>query len=72
MISQAISDAYLNDEKDRFAVEQWLETEDFQTVCDLADICSSKMRDNFLHILNSKSAIARYVGRKLKDLIDKY
>ena len=72
VISQAISDAYLNDEKDRFAVEQWLETEDFQTVCDLADICSSKMRDNFLHILNSKSAIARYEGRKLKDLIDKY
>ena len=72
MISQAISDAYLNDEKDRFAVEQWLETEDFQTVCDLADICSSKMRDNFLHILNSKSSIARYEGRKLKDLIDKY
>ena len=72
MISQAISDAYLNDEKDKFAVEQWLETDDFQAVCDLADICSSKMKENFFHILSSKSAIARYEGRKLKDLIDKY
>ena len=71
VISQAISDAYLNDEKEKNAVSEWLGTEDFVTVCDLADIDHEKMLNNFLYILTTKEPIARYEGRKLKDLIDK-
>ena len=71
VISQAISDAYLNEPKERWAVMEWIYTEDFETVCDLADIDARIMRDNFYYILQAKSAIARYEGRKLKDLIDK-
>jgi len=29
------------------------------------------MLNNFIYILSAKEAIARYEGRKLKDLIDK-
>jgi uncharacterized protein (DUF3820 family) len=29
------------------------------------------MKNNFLYILSAKEPIARYEGRKLKDLIDK-
>ena len=71
VISQAISDAYLNEPKEREIIEMWIHTEDFITVCDLADIDYDKMKNNFLHILQSKPAIARYEGRKLKDLIDR-
>lgn len=71
MISQAISDAYLNDERERGAVELWIETDDFVTVCDLADMDWEKMKNNFIYILEAKEPIARYEGRKLKDLIDK-
>ena len=41
------------------------------TVCDLADIDWEPMKENFEHILSAKSPVARYEGRKLKDLIDK-
>ncbi len=71
MISQAISDAYLNEPKEREIIEMWIHTEDFITVCDLADIDYDKMKNNFIHILESKEPIARYEGRKLKDLIDR-
>jgi len=49
----------------------WIHTDDFVTVCDLADIDHEKMKNNFLYILSAKEPIARYEGRKLKDLIDK-
>lgn len=71
VISQAISDAYLNEPKERDIIEVWIHSEDFVTVCDLADIDSDKMKNNFIYILEAKEAIARYEGRKLKDLIDK-
>jgi len=71
VISQAISDAYLNDPKERDVIEVWINSDDFTTVCDLADIDSEKMKNNFIYILNAKEPIARYEGRKLKDLIDK-
>jgi len=71
VISQAISDAYLNEPKERDIIEVWIHSEDFITVCDLADIDSSKMKNNFVYILNVKEPIARYEGRKLKDLIDR-
>ena len=71
VISQAISDAYLNEPKEREIIEMWIHTEDFITVCDLADIDYDKMKNNFIHILESKPAVARYEGRKLKDLIDR-
>lgn len=71
VISQAISDAYLNDPKEKDAVAHWITTKDFVTVCDLADIDWEPMKENFEHILSAKSPVARYEGRKLKDLIDK-
>ena len=71
VISQAISDAYLNEPKERDIIEVWIHSEDFVTVCDLADIDSDKMKNNFIYILEAKKAIARYEGRKLKDLIDR-
>jgi len=71
VISQAISDAYLNEPKERDIIEVWIHSEDFVTVCDLADIDSSKMKNNFIYILDAKEPIARYEVRKLKDLIDR-
>ena len=71
VISQAISDAYLNDPKERGVVEAWVHTDDFITVCDLADIDWEKMKNNFIYIFEAKEPIARYEGRKLKDLIDR-
>ena len=72
VISQAISDAYLDDYRERDSVRSWLGTRDFKTVCDLADLDPWIMERLFYEILSSKSAIARYKGRKLKELVEKY
>jgi len=71
VLSQAISDAYLNEPKERDVIEVWIHSDDFITVCDFADIDHHKMKNNFIYILEAKEPIARYEGRKLKDLIDK-
>ena len=71
VISQAISDAYLDDAREKDAVAYWITTADFVSVCDLADIEWRAMQENLNHILCASSAVARYEGRKLKDLIDK-
>ena len=71
VISQAISDAYLNEPKERDIVAEWIHTDDFVSVCDFAGIDHEKMKNNFIYILNTQESIARYEGRKLKDLIDR-
>ena len=52
MISQTISDAYLNEPKEREIIEMWIHTEDFITVCDLADIDYDKMKIIFYTFYN--------------------
>lgn len=71
MISQAISDAYLDDPKNKREVKQWLDTDDFVTVCDLASVNPDYMKKTFHKILKDKPAIARFEGRKIKDLIER-
>jgi hypothetical protein len=71
VISQAISDAYLDDVKQKEIVSDWIDTPDFDTVCDLASVSSGQMRKNFKEILLMKPAIAKMKGRLLKHLLEK-
>ena len=72
MISQAISDAYLDDPKNKRNVIDWIDTEDFVSVCDHASVNPDFMKKKFKEILSMKPPIARFEGRRVKDLIDKY
>jgi hypothetical protein len=65
VISQAISDAYLDDQRNKIAVITWLETRDF------AALHPEQTKKHFYKILESKPAIARFIGRKLKDAIER-
>jgi len=71
-MSQAISDAYLDDPKPKEEVIEWLRSDDFQVVCDLAAINAERMKRHFYEILSAKPALARFKGRKLKDVIVNY
>lgn len=51
---------------------EWLDTDDFETVCDLADLNPDFVKKVIRKIAESKPAIARFTGRKIKDVIDKY
>tara|TARA_A100001015_G_C15036920_1_gene736927 strand:- start:2138 stop:2296 length:159 start_codon:yes stop_codon:yes gene_type:complete len=51
---------------------EWVGTEDFETVCDLADLNPEFVAKAIRKIAEEKPAIARFNGRKIKDIIEKY
>ena len=69
MICQAISDAYLGNPKEKLSVSRWVLSEDFSHVCDLAELNSENLKKHFKIILTSKPIVARYLGEKLKRII---
>lgn len=71
VVSQAISDVYLDNPRHKLEVLEWLETDDFEVVCDLADLNADFVAKSIRNIAESKPAIARFYGRKVKDVIDK-
>lgn len=71
VISQAISDAYLDDIKQKEVVSEWINTQDFDTVCDLASVGANQMRKNFEEVLLMRPAIAKMKGRLIKHLLEK-
>tara|TARA_R110002020_G_scaffold473762_3_gene703530 strand:+ start:527 stop:835 length:309 start_codon:yes stop_codon:yes gene_type:complete len=71
VISQAISDAYLDDMKQKNIVSDWVHTQDFVTVCDFASVEFEQMKINFEEILSMKPALAKMKGRLIKHLLEK-
>tara|TARA_E500000318_G_scaffold29279_1_gene29253 strand:+ start:3642 stop:3860 length:219 start_codon:yes stop_codon:yes gene_type:complete len=71
VVSQAISDAYLEDLKQKKSVLEWINSPDFDTVCDLASLDTSKMKKNIIEILSMKPALAKMKGRLLKHLLER-
>ena len=71
MVSQAISDAYLEDLKQKKSVSEWINSPDFDTVCDLASLDTSKMKKNIIEVLSMKPALAKMKGRLLKHLLER-
>ena len=69
MICQAISDAYLGSNKEKLAVAEWIMSSDFDNVCDLATLESDRLRKMIQEILTSKSVVARFLGERLKKVI---
>jgi len=69
VICQAISDAYLGSKKEKLAVAEWIMSSDFDNVCDLATLESDRLRKMIQEILTSKSVVARFLGERLKKVI---
>ena len=71
VLSQAISDAYLNDRKQRQSVAEWIASNDFRTVCDFAFVDFFEMRKIFDNILSRRGEEAREEGREIKQLLER-
>ena len=69
MICQAISDSYLGTHREKLSVGKWILTEDFVDVCDLATLNSENLSVKMKEILTSKPVVARYLGEKLRKVI---
>ena len=69
MICQAISDSYLGNEKEKLAIAEWVMSSDFDNVCDLATLEADRLRKMIKEILTSKSVVARFLGERLKKVI---
>jgi hypothetical protein len=69
VICQAISDAYLGSKKEKLDVAQWIISDEFTNVCDLASLNSEKLSKMIEEILTSKYVVARYLGERLRKVI---
>ena len=69
MICQAISDAYLGSKKEKLSVGEWIMSDDFVSVCDLATLNSERLSKLIKEILTSKPLVSRYLGERLKKVI---
>jgi hypothetical protein len=69
VISQSISDAYLPHKRQRQLVNNWVDTDDFIDVCDLASVDTRMMRKNIKYILSIHPSVGRQEGKKIKELL---
>lgn len=66
---QAISDLYLGSTKEKVSVAQWIESPDYEFVCDMAELNASKLKIHLQKIATSKPVVSRYLGERLKKTI---
>jgi hypothetical protein len=69
VMCQAISDLYLGNPKEKLSVAQWMESKDYEDVCDMAELNASKLKRHLVEIATSKPLVARYLGERLKKTI---
>ena len=69
VMCQAISDLYLGSPKEKLNVAMWVKSNDFDDVCDMAELNSSRLKTHLEKIATSKPIVARYLGEKLKRTI---
>ncbi len=50
---------------------EWMESEDFEIVCDLAFINPDGLKKNINRIVDMNRSEAKHVGRQMKELIDR-
>tara|TARA_R100001440_G_scaffold61483_1_gene81422 strand:- start:31 stop:261 length:231 start_codon:yes stop_codon:yes gene_type:complete len=69
VICQAISDSYLGSPKEKLRVGEWLMTDDYIIVCDMAEMHPENLHKLIKEILISKPVVARYLGERLRKAI---
>lgn len=69
VICQAISDSYLGGHHEKLSVARWVKSDDFEEVCDMAELNTDRLRGHMKQILTSKEVVARYLGERLKKVI---
>ena len=69
VICQAISDSYLGNHHERLSVGRWVNSCDFEDICDMAELNAYHLKKHFKEILVSKPIVSRYLGERLKRVI---
>ena len=62
-------DSYLGNSREKVSVGKWLKSEDFSMVCDLGSLNAEEMSKLVKEILTSKPVVARYLGERLRRVI---
>jgi hypothetical protein len=70
VIGQGVRDIYEGNLKARSEVFVWLVSDDFDTVCDLADIHPHDMREQIMALSDLPISLAKKYGRLLRDRIN--
>jgi hypothetical protein len=69
VMCQAISDLYLGSTREKLSVSKWIESPDYEFVCDMAELNASKLKIHLKKIATSKPIVSRYLGERLKKTI---
>jgi hypothetical protein len=69
VIGQAVRDIYTGAEKNRIEVAVWIGTNDFETVCDLAEIHSEDLKSQLMALLDLPISLAKKYGEMLHEKI---
>ena len=70
MIGQSVRDIYEGDPKARAEVFLWLASDDFDTVCHLANVHPFDMRDQMMALANLSLPLAKKYGRVLREKVN--
>ena len=66
VLTQAISDTALGDRRQQLEVARWMQTRDFTTVCDFADINDTEIKKQMENLLTMESRpLRKHYSRKL-------
>ena len=55
--------------KEKLSVAKWIESPDYEFVCDMAELNASKLKIHLKKIATSKPMVSRYLGERLKKTI---
>lgn len=72
VIGQAIRDIYTagrGAEKNRREVAEWLTSEDYETVCALAEIDADNMKEQIVNLLSMPRSLAKKYGVRLREFL---
>ncbi len=69
VLAQAIRDIYGSDLSPRLEVIRWLQTKDFETVCEFAHVEPMSMREQLMALIELPTDLARKYGKLLRDKV---
>lgn len=69
VLAQAVKDVYSGDTGARMEVIRWLKSEDFDVVCEFAEVDIPSMREQLASLIALPLPLARKYGKPLRDQI---
>lgn len=68
-MTQAVTDIYCGDDKDREGVFKWIATDDFLLVAEMAELEGTHLRHEIYNLFSMPRSLARKYGANLREAL---